>query len=413
MSSYARAVSVRPSARIFAIGAILVFALLKSAVAQNSIIRVGPNDAPLELNVFLHGAGTSAPTLPTRQAAPAMPLPRSSPPRPQTSLLSVVTPSARRPAAVKQEPPLRVKHDQAAEKAAGGRFASTRRTRMAPPLTPLSPEAVVVRATNPELSFAAEPPLQPNAGNAAEAGPTSPPPSAASTAESAPEPVVAVAAAGLAVQPAGGDPADVKPMSASPDATNMPQSAPDLAVAAVATVATAAPPVRLEGRDPAEVKPMSTPLSATDAGESAPEPDIAVVGSVTVGPPILSGGTSSAEVMSTPPGATSAAESTPDPVAAAAVARQIPETAEPVVAVVRTAASVELNELNLAAGPPVQPSASNPAEVKTMSTARAPSRISALRVVMLGLGPAMAVGFLAWGMRRQLTSPFGRDYVGA
>ncbi|MGP0090042.1 MAG: hypothetical protein ACLPKB_08780 [Xanthobacteraceae bacterium] len=443
---------IRTSARVFAVSATLFFAFLDtSAIAQSLITQASQNDASLELNPFLHPAATSAPAIPKQQATPALRGPRTAPPLPQASRLAVATPSVKVQKAVKQEPPTGVKQGRPEEKVAGGRPANTREVRIAQPLAPRSADAAAVRTANrpegvadpvdvapaarqipeapdpvvavartaaslesTELNVAAGPPVQANASNGAEAGPISPPPGAASTAASASEPVVAVVgtvADGPPVQSEGGDPAEVKPMPMSPSAANVAESTPDPVV--VGTVADG-PPVQPNGSNPAEAKQMATPPGAANTEQSAPEPAVAVVEAVAAGQLVQPEGNHPAEAkqMSAPLGATKG-ESAPEPLEVTAPAHQAPETPEPVVTVVRTAASVELKDLHLAAWPTAQPNAGNPAGLEPLSAARAPSATAASRVVMLGLGAAIVVGLLAWGVRRQLTLPAGLGSVRA
>jgi hypothetical protein len=126
------------------------------------------------------------------------------------------------------------------------------------------------------------------------------------------------------------------------------------------------------GRPPANtreiqiVRPLAPPspqaavVRATNAAASAPEPVVAVAGTVAAGPPVQPNASGPAEVepMPKPPGATNTAASVPEPIEVVAPARQIPATPEPAVAVVET----------VAAGPPVQPNASNPADIEPMPT---------------------------------------------
>jgi hypothetical protein len=118
-------------------------------------------------------------------------------------------------------------------------------------------------------------------------------------------------------------------------------------------------------------------------------------------PPVQPNGSNTAEAMSTRPGATNKTISAPLPVGVVAPAGQIPETPDPVVAGVRTLAADELSGLNLAAGSPVQPDGSGPAGAGPISRAPAPSGTSSALPVMLGVGPVLVVGFLAWCVRRR------------
>jgi hypothetical protein len=427
---------IRTSANVSAVSATLLFAFLDTpAIAQSLIAQASLNDASLELNPFLHPAATSAPAIPKPQVTPALRGPRTAPPLPQTSRLAVAKPSVKVQKAVKQEPPTGVEHGRPEEKAGGGRPANSREARIAPPLAPRSADAAAVRTANgpegvadpvdvapagrqipeapdsvvavartaapvesAELSAAAGPPVQANAGNGAEAGPISP--DAANTAASAPEPVVAAVgtvADGPPAQSEGGNPAEVKPMPMSPRAANR-------------TVADG-PPLQPNGSNLVETKQMATPPGAANTEQSAPEP-VVVVEAAAAGQPE---GSNPAEVkqMSAPLVGATKGESAPEPLEVTAPAHQVPETPEPVVTIVRTAASVELKDLHLATWPTAQPNAGNPADVEALSTADAPSATAASQVVMLGLGAAIVVGFLAWGVRRQLTLPAGPDSVRA
>jgi hypothetical protein len=155
------------------------------------------------------------------------------------------------------------------------------------------------------------------------------------------------------------------------------------------------------------------PVEVAGPGRQIPEPPDPVVAGVrtvaadelnglnlVIGPPVQPTGTNTAEARprSTPPGATNTTLSAPVPVEVIALAGQIPEP--PVVAGVRTVAADELNGLDLAARPPVQPDGSNPAEAGPMLMGPTSSRIAALGV-MFGLGAVSVVGFLAWGVRRR------------
>jgi hypothetical protein len=94
-------------------------------------------------------------------------------------------------------------------------------------------------------------------------------------------------------------------------------------------------------------------------------------------------------------------------VEAAAPARQIPETADPVVAGARFVAADQLNGVDRATVPPVQ--ANGPSEAGPMPTPPAPSKTAALRAAMFVLGPVMVVGVLAWCVRRRaVDDPKGR-----
>jgi hypothetical protein len=87
---------------------------------------------------------------------------------------------------------------------------------------------------------------------------------------------------------------------------------------------------------PAPVEAAAQVVAPSRQSPETPEPVVAVVTTVTAGPSTQAGAGNPVEVkpLSTPPGATSTAERAPGPVEAAAPARQIPETPEPVVAVV-------------------------------------------------------------------------------
>jgi hypothetical protein len=395
------------SVRIIAVSATLLFALLDSpAIAQYSITQVNQDNTLLELNPYLHGAATPAPAAPNHQVAPALRQPRSVPERPQTGRLAVAKPSVRAQQSIGQEPPIGVKHGRPGNKAAGRPQADTREIQIARPLTPPSPQAAVVGATNavanaPEPvvavagTVAAEPPMQPNASGPAKVEPVPTPPGATNTAASAPEPVEVAA------------PARQIPETREP-------------VVAVAETVAARPPVQPNAGNPAEVEPMPTPPGATNTAASAPEPvevvaqarlpetpepTVAVAETVAAGPPMQPNASNPAEVepMATPPGATNTAANAPEPVEVVATARQIPETPERVVDITGT----------VTARPPVRPNASNPAGAEPMSTASARSGTSAWQAVLLWLAPAMLFGFLVWGARRQLAPPAGSAGVSA
>jgi len=258
----------------------LLFALLnESAIAQYSITQIGQNNTLLELNPFLHGAATPAPSIPKPQATLASRQPRSAPERPQASRLAVAKPSVRAQEAVKQEAP--------ADKAAGRRPANTQKIQIARPLTPPSPTAAVACATN---AVASAPALVQVVAPARQIPET-------------PEPVVAVVAtvtAGPPAHPNAGNPTEVKPVSTPPGATNKAEGAPDPAEVVTGTVA-AGPPAQPNAGNSAEVKPISTPPGATNTAERAPEsievvaparqtletpePVVAVVGTIEAEPP--------------------------------------------------------------------------------------------------------------------------------
>jgi hypothetical protein len=117
--------------------------------------------------------------------------------------------------------------------------------------------------------------------------------------------------------------------------------------------------------------------------------------------PVQPNGSNPAESgpMSAPPDATSPAVSAPVRVEAGAQEGQVPETPDPAGAGVRTVAADAFSGLDHAAAQPVQPR--NPAETGSASPPLALSATSALRAAVLGLGPVMVVGFLAWCARRR------------
>jgi hypothetical protein len=184
---------------------LLFAALPESAIAQYSVTKIGPNNALLELNPFLHAAATPAPAIPKSQATPALPQPRSGPERRQASRLAVAKPRAQK--AVKQDPPT--------NKAAGRRPANTQKIQIARPLTPPSPTAAVACATNAVASAPA--PVEAVVEVVAPARQI----------PETPEPVVAVVATVAAGPPAQANPAELKPLSTPPGATNTAEHAPD------------------------------------------------------------------------------------------------------------------------------------------------------------------------------------------
>jgi hypothetical protein len=289
---------IRARVHLFAASATLLFPLLNnSALAQYSIVQAGPNNALLELNSFLHSAAATPPTASKPQTTPVSPQPQPPPQRPQASRLAVARPSVKAQKTAKPALSAEVRHQRTADNAAGRRAAKTPVNQIAQPLSPLLPKAAVACATNTAESvpdpivavvkaLVAGPPMQPNAVPPAEGKQVSTPPVATNTAESTPAPVVAVVgtvAAAARAQPDANDPAEIKPPS-PPGATGTAEIAPARVVAVAGTVA-AGTPVQPDAGNPAEVKPTSPPAGATNRSEGPRAPVEVVDQAVSVPPP--------------------------------------------------------------------------------------------------------------------------------